>query len=157
MTLLKPGDDFPALTVNTTAGELTLPEALTGDYGIVLVNRGAWCPYCAAQLRSFQRAQPKLAEAGAKVVALWVDDEATTKDFTDKNNIGFPIGYGADAAAVAAATGAFINPDPIYLQSTGFVLDPGGKVLLSVYSSGAIGRLVPDDVIGMIQYVKSHQ
>jgi hypothetical protein len=27
-------------------------------------------------------------------------------------------------------------------------------VLVSVYSSGAIGRLVPDDVIGMIQYVK---
>jgi peroxiredoxin len=155
MTLLKPGDDFPALTLNTAAGELALPEALAGDFGIVLVNRGAWCPYCVAQLRSFQRAQPKLAEVGAKVVALWVDDEATTKDFTDKNNIHFPIGYRADAAAVAAATGAFVNPHPTYLQSTGFVLDPGGKVLVSVYSSGAIGRLVPDDVIGMIQYVRS--
>jgi hypothetical protein len=37
----------------------------------------------------------------------------------------FPIGY---AVAVAAATGAFVNPDPTFLQSTGFVLDPGGKV-----------------------------
>ncbi|WP_285689186.1 redoxin domain-containing protein [Actinoplanes sp. NBRC 103695] len=155
MTLLKPGDGFPALTLTTAAGELALPEALTGDFGIVLVNRGVWCPYCASQLRSFQRAQPKLAEAGAKVVALWVDDEATTKDFIDKNNIQFPIGYGADAVAVAAATGAFVNLDPTYLQSTGFVLDPNGKVLVSVYSSGAIGRLVPDDVIGMIQYVRS--
>jgi len=57
---------------------------------------------------------------------------------------------------LAAATGAFVNPDPVYVQSTGFVLTPTGKVLVSVYSSGAIGRLVPDDVIGMIQYVKTH-
>jgi len=155
MTLLKPGDDFPGLTLTTSDGELTLPGALAGSFGVVLVNRGAWCPYCAAQLRSFQRAQPKLAEAGAKVVALWVDDEATTKEFIEKNKVQFPIGYGADAAAVAEATGAFVNPDPVFLQSTGFVLDPDGKVLVSVYSSGAIGRLVPDDVVGMIQWVRS--
>ena len=39
----------------------------------------------------------------------------------------------------AGLTGAFVNPDPVYLQSTGFVLDPRGKVVVSVYSSGAIG------------------
>jgi len=155
MTLLKPGDDFPALTLTTADGELTVPDTLAGGFGIVLVNRGAWCPYCVAQLRAFQRAQPKLAEVGAKVVALWVDDEETTKEFTEKNKVQFPVGYGADAATVAAATGAFVNPDPVFLQSTGFVLDPDGKVLVSVYSSGAIGRLVPDDVIGMIQWVRS--
>jgi peroxiredoxin len=155
MTLLKPGDDFPALTLTTTDGDLVLPGALSGSFGIVLVNRGAWCPYCVAQLRSFQRAQPKLTDAGAKVVALWVDDEATTKDFVEKNKIQFPIGYGAQASAVAAATGAFVNSDPAFLQSTGFVLDPGGKILVSVYSSGAIGRLVPDDVLGMIQWLRS--
>jgi peroxiredoxin len=157
MTQLKPGDAFPALTLTTADGELVLPEALAGDFGIVLFNRGAWCPYCAAQLRSFERAQPKLAEAGAQVAALWTDDEATTKDFVAKNKIQFPIGYGVDAAAVAAATGAFVNPDPAYLQSTGFVLDPSAKVLVSVYSSGAIGRLVPEDVIGLIHYMRSQQ
>ena len=36
----------------------------------------------------------------------------------------------------------------MYLQSTGFALDPAGKVMISVYSSGVIGRLVPDDVAG---------
>jgi hypothetical protein len=40
-------------------------------------------------------------------------------------------------------TGAFVNNDPTYLQSTAFVLDPNGRVVVSVYSSGAIGRLVP--------------
>ena len=45
--------------------------------------------------------------------------------------------YGADARKVADLTGAFVNPDPVYLQSTGFVLDPQGTVVVSVYSSGA--------------------
>jgi alkyl hydroperoxide reductase subunit AhpC len=42
------------------------------------------------------------------------------------------------------------------LQSTGFVIDPTGRVVVSVYSSGAIGRLVPEDVIGMIRYIRDH-
>jgi len=57
---------------------------------------------------------------------------------------------------VAEATGAFVNPDPPYLQSTGFALGPDGRVLLSVYSSGAIGRLVPDDVVRLLRYLRDH-
>ena len=72
------------------------------------------------------------------------------------NGLTFPVGFGADARAVADLTGAFVNPDPMYLQSTGFVLDPEGKVVVSVYSSGAIGRLVPDDVAGLVRYLREH-
>jgi hypothetical protein len=44
----------------------------------------------------------------------------------------------------------------VYLQSAGFVLDPGGQVVVSVYSSGAIGRLDPGDVIGLVRYLHEH-
>jgi hypothetical protein len=44
----------------------------------------------------------------------------------------------------------------VFLQSTGFVLDPAGRVVVSVYSSGAIGRLLPEDVVGLIRYVRDH-
>jgi hypothetical protein len=43
----------------------------------------------------------------------------------------------------------------VFVQSTGFVLSPDGRVVVSVYSSGAIGRLVPEDVIGLITYLRS--
>jgi hypothetical protein len=43
----------------------------------------------------------------------------------------------------------------VYLQSTGFVLDPQGKVV-GVYSSGAIGRLVPEGVPGLVRYAREH-
>ncbi len=157
MTLLHPGDRFPTLTVALPGGEtLSLPDALAGGFGVVLFYRGAWCPYCNAQLRAFQRALDSLAELGAKVVALAVDDEATTAELVTKHGLRFPIGHSADAKAISAATGAFVDPERGFLQSTGFVLNPEGRVVVSVYSSGAIGRLVPDDVVGLIRYLRDH-
>ena len=88
------------------------------------------------------------------MVALSVDDEETTQALVDKYHLSFPVGHSADATAVSEATGAFVNPDPEFLQSTGFVLDPEGNVVLSCYSSGAIGRLTPEDTVGMISHVK---
>jgi peroxiredoxin len=157
MPLLNPGDPFPPLTITTTAGQtLTFPDAFAGDFAVVLFYRGSWCPYCNAQLRAFERASQTLADNGIRVAALSVDDRKTTAALVEKHRLTFPVGYGADARAVAGLTGAFANPDPVYLQSTGFVLDPAGNVVVSVYSSGAIGRLVPDDVIGLVRYVREH-
>jgi peroxiredoxin len=157
MTVLHPGDTFPTLTVTTAGDEdLQLPGSLAGHFGVVLFYRGSWCPYCNAQLSAFQRAQESLLGVDARVVALSVDDEITTKALVAKHGLEFPVGYGADARAVAAATGAFVNDDPVYLQSTGFVLDPTGRVIVSVYSSGAVGRLVPGDVVGLIRYLREH-
>jgi peroxiredoxin len=157
MPLLHPGDQFPQLTIDTTDGQvLAVPDAFAGDFAVVLFYRGAWCPYCNAQLRSFERAGQELAGDGIRVVALSADDKEAATALVAKHKLTFPVGYGADTPAVAALTGAFVNPDPAFLQSTGFVLDPAGKVVVSVYSSGPIGRLVPDDVIGLVRYLREH-
>jgi peroxiredoxin len=154
--LLTPGDAFPALTLDQPGGaRLALP--LHGDYTVVLFYRGSWCPYCNAQLRAFQRAQDKLSEVGARVVALSIDDEATTQATIDKHGLTYPVGYGVDARAIAEVTGAVVNPQGGYVESTGFVVGPDGKVLVSVYSTNAIGRLVPEDVLGFIRYVREHE
>ena len=157
MPLLRPGDAFPQLTLTIPGGKtIPVPGSFAGDFAVMLFNRGAWCPYCAAQLRAFQRAGDSLAEAGVRVAALWVDDEETTAEFIARTGITFPLGHSADPQAMAGLTGAFVNDDPLYLQSTGFVLDPQGNVIVSVYSSGAIGRLVPEDVAGLVRYVRQH-
>ena len=157
MSLLQPGDTCPPLTLGIPGAQaIEVPGWLAGEFGVVLFNRGAWCPYCTAQLRAFQRAGESLAQAGVRVAALWVDDEQTTAEFTARHGLTFPLGHTADARAVAGLTGAFVNEDPLYLQSAGFVLDPQGTVIVSVYSSGAIGRLVPEDVTGLVGYLRQH-
>src|SRR6266571_3199860 len=37
-----------------------------------------------------------------------------------------------------------------------FPIDHSSRVIVSVYSSGAIGRLVPGDVIGLVRYLREH-
>ncbi len=156
MPRLQNGQQFPALSVPAVGGGvISLPDDLTGSHGVVLIYRGSWCAYCNAQLASFARAAQRLDELGVKVVALSVDDEATSAEFVAKHKLAFPVGHSADAQTVAAATGAYVNHDLRHLQSTGFVLAPDGTVLTAVYSSAAIGRLVADDVVGFVRYTKS--
>ncbi|WP_327592694.1 peroxiredoxin family protein [Streptomyces chartreusis] len=155
MGLLNAGAEFPALKASTVGGgTVDIREQLAGGFGVVLFYRGSWCPYCTAQLRAFQRASDRFAQAGIKVVALSVDDEATTRELVEKHKLTFPVGHSADAHAIAEATGAFVNDDPVHLQSTGFVLAPDGTVITAVYSNGAIGRLVPEDVLGLVSHLK---
>ena len=157
MPLLHPGDTLPQLTLDIPGAQaIQVPGWFAGEFGVLLFNRGAWCPYCTAQLRAFQRAGDSLTQAGIRVAALWVDGEKTTAEFTAKHGLTFPLGHSADARAAAALTGAFVHDDPPYLQSAGFLLDPRGTVIVSVYSSGAIGRLLPEDVIGLVGYLREH-
>src|SRR5262245_59605327 len=117
--LLRPGDRFPTFSVDLVGGDtLELPSALAGRHAVVLLFRGAWCPYCNAQLRAFERARERLERDGVSVVALSVDDEVATRQLIDKHRLGFPVGHSADAEAIGAATGAFVHEEPEFLEST---------------------------------------
>lgn len=157
MTRLVNDQTFPTLTLDAVGGgSISLPGDLAGSFGVVLIYRGSWCPFCNAQLAAFSRAADTFAELGIKVVALSVDDEATSAALVDKHHLGFPVAHSADADQVAAAVGSYTNDDPHYLQSTGFVLAPDSTLLTAVYSSGAIGRLVADDVAGLVRHVRDN-
>jgi peroxiredoxin len=156
VSLLRNGDPFPKLEVRTVGGgTIVLPDAFAGSFGVVLVYRGAWCPFCGAQFADFAAHKGELEALGVKVVALSVDDKATSAEFAGKQGFPFPVGYGADADMVAALTGAFTNDSPHYLQPAAFTLTPDGKVLAAVYSTSAIGRLTAKDLIGFVTFVKS--
>ena len=54
MPLLHNGDAFPKLDVPAVGGgTIALPSALAGSWGVILIYRGAWCPFCNAQLAGF--------------------------------------------------------------------------------------------------------
>ncbi len=108
MTRLQNGQTFPAFDVPAVGGgRISIPQSLLGSYGVVLIYRGAWCPYCQAQFAGFQRASKKLAEVGIKVVAWSVDDEATTVGTIEKFKLSFPVGHSAVADKVASIIGAY--------------------------------------------------
>lgn len=154
---LRNGDRFPDLSIpKVGGGHIALPRDVEGLYSVILFYRGAWCPYCKGQLAAFARGYASLRSIGIEVVALSVDDEAVSAALVDTMRLEFPVGFGVKADEISAATGAYVAEGAAYLQSTGFVLDRSGRILTAVYSSGAIGRLVPDDVAGLVRYIESH-
>jgi peroxiredoxin len=156
MSSLNNGAAFPKLEIPAVGGGvISLPGDLAGAFGVVLIYRGAWCPVCNHQLARFGEKQAALAALGVKVVTFSVDDEATSAKLMEKHNLSFPVGHSADAEKVAAATGAFTNEAPRYLQPTGYILSPEGSVMSAVYATNAVGRLSAGEVIGFVEYVKS--
>lgn len=156
---LQNGQTFPPLAIPAMGGgSLTFPDDLAGAYGVVLIYRGHWCPFCNEQLAAFSDAFDTFAQEGIKVAAFSIDDEASTAAFIEKHKIPFPMGHSAEIDAVIAATGAYDTTAPgrgRFLETTGFVLAPDGTIITAVYSSRAIGRLVPSDVLRLVAYMRS--
>jgi peroxiredoxin len=156
MVMLKNDDVFPSLIfARAGGGEIHLPADLAGKFGVILFHRGSWCPYCNAQLAAFGRAADEFAEEGIRAVSVSADDRERSGALVEKHQLGFPVGYGADAQAVSAVTGAFVNENPACLQATGFILNPEGRIVTAVYSTRAIGRLMPDDVLNFVRHLRN--
>ncbi|WP_201790723.1 redoxin domain-containing protein, partial [Mycobacterium avium] len=96
------GQLFPRIEVPAVGGAtISLPGDLAGSYGVILIYRGSWCPYCNAQLAGFSRALDTLSELNVKGIALSVDDEQTSAALVAKHKLRFPVGHSADADAIA--------------------------------------------------------
>jgi peroxiredoxin len=158
---LDAGDPFPQLELTLTDGRrLALPGDLSCSYNVVLVNRGAWCPYCVAQLKSFQSGLARLTEADIGVVSLSAESGDQAAALVGEHQIRFPVAHDAPVDTIARRLGVYYEPGTgerlPHLHSGAFVLGPGGQVLVALYSSGAIGRLAWQDVLGYVTYVRSH-
>ena len=70
----------------------------------------------------------------------------------DRHTLTFPVLYGLNARETMATIGGYINEEPLFLHPSGFILRPNGTIVLLVQSSGAIGRLVAEDTLRIIQH-----
>ena len=60
-----------ATLVSTDGTATTLSAALSGNAGVLVFYRGAWCPYCNIALQTYQRdLLPKLRDEGVALIAI---------------------------------------------------------------------------------------
>ncbi len=83
-----------------------------------------------------------------------MDTEEQAKGTVEECGIEFPVGYGIDNKQISELTGCFYEEKRQILHSTGYVIKPDGTIAVGVYSSGPIGRLVWQDVLGVVQHIK---
>ncbi len=158
--ILDTGDKFPHLKLKTLdCSVIETPTGLKNPWNVILFYRGFWCPFCKTQLKSFQNGLEKLTAEGIGVLAVSVDPLDKAKETQKETGAAFPIAYGVPVKETAEAIGAFYDAAPThaapYLHSTGFVVGPDGKIVVALYSSSAIGRLAWQDVLALVQYIKS--
>jgi peroxiredoxin len=105
-------------------------------------------------LAAFQRAQDKFREERIAVVAASTDPRDKAAETVEKLSLNFPVGYGLPVAKTAKHLGAFYETRRGILQATGFVVKPDRTIAVAQYSSGPIGRLVWQDILGLVQFAK---
>ena len=92
-------------------------------------------------------------EQKINVVAASADALDDARAMAEGMALSFPVGYGIDAAAVSRLTGATLDRKNGIVQPAAFLLKPDRTVAVTVYSSWAVGRLRPDEVLGAIHFI----
>ncbi len=151
MAGLQNGATFPRLEMaKVGGGEIVLPDDLFGSLGVVLAYRGSWCIRCNAQLASFQRLDAELSAMGIHVIAFSADNEEHALEMVRSHGLTFPVGFGIDMRKTGQILQGYINEERGSLESSNFLLLSDGAIEISVYSSGPIGRLAPEDVLDYV-------
>lgn len=95
-----------------------------------------------------------MASLDAKVYAASVDDVDNASEIA--SNLSYPVAHGVTRAD-ADALGSWWEDRRSIIQPSEFILGADGKVILSTYSSGPIGRMLATDAVKMINMYESRK
>jgi len=105
-------------------------------------------------LLDFQKNIDEFSRKNIQVIAASVDDLEHARETVDKYRISFKVGYDLSAKEISSRTGAFYDSKDGYLHATGYIINPDARIASGVYSTLAIGCLVPKECLGLIDYFK---
>ena len=149
------GATFPKITLNLVDGStLNLPDGMNAKYSVILFYRGHWCPYCRRQLAGFEKAKQELDALGAKVVAASVNSIDKAREVASE--VSFSVGYGV-TREMADKLAAWWEDRRNIIQPSEFIVKADGKVVVSSYSDGPLGRIDAADVIKLINFYQSRK
>jgi peroxiredoxin len=89
---LKAGDKAPEFTLSDPDGKsVTSHKLLAKGPLVVTFYRGVWCPYCNFDLQALEEARSEIEARGASLVALSMQNSASSRKSERDNHLGFPI------------------------------------------------------------------
>jgi peroxiredoxin len=122
------GDRAPAIRLRDQHGkDFDIAALLAKGPVVVTFYRGGWCPFCNLELKAYQAALPRIAAAGASLVAISPekpDDAVTT---AEKNALTFPVLSDIGQHAGRAFGVVYAFTDEVRAVYDGFKLDIPSK------------------------------
>jgi peroxiredoxin (alkyl hydroperoxide reductase subunit C) len=143
------GDQFPAMTVETSHGDRTLPDDYEGDWLVLFSHPGDFTPVCTSEFVAFEQRREEFEDLGAELLGLSVDRVHSHIKWTEwirehlGEEIGFPI-VADDQVSVAESLGMLHPGAGTATVRSVFVVDPSGTVRLVLTYPMEIGRNIDE-------------
>ena len=101
---------------------------------------------------AFNDLKQEFDEVGASILAASVD--ALENASVVQEGLDFPITHGVTRDQ-AASIGSWWEDRRSIIQPSEFILGRDGSVVSATYSTGPVGRLMPEDALSLINYLEA--
>ncbi|MGD9331091.1 MAG: peroxiredoxin [Desulfobacterales bacterium] len=138
------GEDFPALSVQTTHGAMDIPGDLKGSWFVLFSHPADYTPVCTTEFVAFQKRIEAFNDLNCKLIGLSVDQVFSHIKWVEwireklDVEITYPIIAGNDT--VAGKLGMLHPAKGSNTVRAVFVGDPEGKVRIIIYYPQEVGR-----------------
>ena len=105
-------------------------------------------------MAGFEARRDAFAEQDVKIIAGVVDSEEETQ--TVAAELGFPVAFGMTKSD-GDAMGSWWDERRQCIQPSEFLLSASGRVLISAYSNGPIGRMDPEETLNLVKYLNEQR
>ncbi|MGM0399289.1 MAG: peroxiredoxin, partial [Halobacteriota archaeon] len=146
---------FPEMTVNTTHGELTLPDEYEDEWFVLFSHPGDFTPVCTTEFVGFEQRREQFEEMGVNLIGLsvdrvhshlkwteWIDDELDVE-------IGFPI-IADEGGSVGERLGMIQPNAGTSTVRAVFIVDDSGTIRTILYYPAEVGRNL-DEVLRAVE------
>lgn len=138
------GDRFPEMQVATTHGVLNLPCDFKGKWFVLFSHPADFTPVCTTEFVAFQNLMPEFEKLGVKLIGLSVDQIQSHLKWIEwiKEKLNVQITFPVIAAndAIANKIGLLHPGKGTNTVRAVFIVDPEGKVRLTLYYPQEVGR-----------------
>lgn len=173
---LKIGSKVPDFTLPNALGKpVNLYEQLQKGPVILTFYRGAWCPFCSLQLKTYQEVMPTFKQYGASLVAVTPQKPDQSLKQLEKQALNFEVLSDLDSAVMKAYELRFVVPTKLVevyknmgldlaeyngegryeLPVPGtFVLDQQGVIQAKFADTDYTKRMEPRDIVAALEKIK---
>ncbi len=149
------GDEFPEMTVQTTHGELDLPDEFEDRWFILFSHPGDFTPVCTTEFYAFQKKYDEFQGLNTELIGLSIDQvhshlkwaEWIEEEMGEK--IEFPI-IADGTGKVANKLGLIHSAGATATVRAVFIVDPESTIRAILYYPAELGRNL-DEIVRMVK------
>jgi peroxiredoxin (alkyl hydroperoxide reductase subunit C) len=152
------GEDFPKIKVQTTHGEIELPDYYRGKWFVLFSHPADFTPVCTTEFVAFQKRYEKFKKLNCELIGLSIDQVFSHIKWVEwiKEKLGteiqFPI-IADDIGKVAEMLGLIHPEKGTNTVRAVFVVDDKGKIRVILYYPQELGRNI-DEILRVVEAIQ---